>query len=659
MGRLEKENSPYLRHAAGQKVDWYPFSEEPFERARREDKPVFLSSGAVWCHWCHVQARECFENEDIARLLNENFISVKLDRDERPDIDKRYQRAAQAMGAGGGWPLSIFLTPEKKPFYAGTYFPPEDAYGRPGFKKVLRQVSAFYRENREKVTEYSDSIISHLRPRPTPEAHGGAGGLKASSVNEALYNMLSDYDAQHGGFGSLPKFPMPGAVGFILNRYFFLRDPFLEKCVRGTLDAMAKGGFYDQLGGGFHRYSTDEAWIIPHFEKMAEDNALLLGNYLDAYACFGDVFFREVAKGVIRYTRSVLSEPDGGFYHSHDADITPEDEGGYYTWTEKEFSNALSGRQYEVLSLHLMSEKGAMHHDPQKRVLFVAAEPRDIAARLGMAEDEVRGIIKAGKQKLLEERQRREMPFVDKTLYASLNGMFASAFIKAYSFLGDSALLDFAVRSLQRVSRSHLKGDVLYHIPGVSGVLEDYVHFAGAFLDAYEATGDIGFLQTGERLMDRCLKEFWDDSSAGFFDTSGEVVGLRLKAIEDIPHPSPNALAAWNLLRLSAITGKEHYRERAASCVEFFSAGAALLGLHSATYYASLDAYYNLLSLRVEAEPGSPLSRAARETFRPYKVINYGNEEAGQVVPCLRDRCLEALAGPEAVRELLGKSTID
>lgn len=658
MDRLEKEKSPYLRHAAGQKVDWYPFSEEAFERARREDRPVFLSSGAVWCHWCHVQARECFENEEIAGLLNENFICIKLDRDERPDIDRRYQQAAQAMGAGGGWPLSIFLTPDKKPFYAGTYFPPEDAYGRPGFKKVLRQVAAFYRENREKVAEYSESLISHLSGA-LPVGQAGAVGMRASAVNEALYGMLSDYDARHGGFGSAPKFPMPGAVGFIMNRHFFLRDPFLEKCVRSTLDAMAKGGFYDQLGGGFHRYCTDEAWVIPHFEKMGEDNALLLGNYLDAYACFGDAFFREVAEGIIRYARSVLSDPAGGFYHSHDADITPEDEGGYYTWTAEGFKKALSDREYEVLSLHLLSEKGAMHHDPQKKVLFVAAEPGDIAGRLAMAEDEVRGIIKAGKEKLLRERQKREMPFVDRTLYASLNGMFASAFIKAYSFLGDGALLDFAVRSLARVSESHLTGGVLYHAPGVSGVLEDYVHFAGAFLDAYEATGDGGFLETGQRLMDRCMEGFWDDSSAGFFDTSEEVVGLRLKTIEDIPHPSPNALGAWNLLRLSAMTGKERYRERAASSLGFFSERAALLGLHSAAYYASLDAYYNFLSLRVEAEPQGALSRAARETFRPYRVINYGNKEAGQVVPCLRDRCLEALAGPEAVRELLGKSTID
>ncbi|GAB4387863.1 MAG: thioredoxin domain-containing protein [Thermodesulfovibrionales bacterium] len=651
MGGLEKEKSPYLRHAAGQPVDWHPFGEEAFERARREDKPVFLSSGAIWCHWCHVQARECFENEEIAGLMNEGFVCVKIDRDERPDIDRRYQEAAHAMGVGGGWPLSMFLTPEKKPFYGGTYFPPEDAMGRPGFRKVLRRVSEFYRENRGQVEQYAETLMESLRARP---AEGGGGDLEASAPREALYVMVSECDAQHGGFGTAPKFPMPGALGFFMDRHYFEPDPFIEKCVRDALYAMAGGGMYDHLGGGFHRYSVDSAWIVPHFEKMAEDNALLLVSYLDAYNCLGDGLFREVAEGIISYVRSTLSRPEGGFFFSQDADVTPEDEGGYYTWTEEEFREALDDAEFRVLSRHLLSERGAMHHDPSKRVLFVAAEADDIARDLGMEPARVREAIISGKGKLLARRGLRPEPFIDTTLYASLNGLFASAFVRAYVVLGDEDCLDFAVLSLQRTARDLLKDEGLYHTEGVPALLDDYVRLAGAFLDVYEATGDRSFLETGRRLMDECLERFWDRGSGGFFDTASEVLGLRLKNLEDVPHPSSNSVAIWHLLRLHYMTGEGAYKERAAESLKRFSERASLLGLHSASYYRALDAFFNVLSVKVEAAPSSGLARAARETFRPYKVISYGPER-GQAVPCLRDRCLETVTTPEAMKALLSK----
>jgi uncharacterized protein YyaL (SSP411 family) len=653
MNKLAGENSPYLRHAAHQGVDWHPWSEEAFRRAEDEDKPVFLSSGAIWCHWCHVQAKECFENKEIAGLLNEKFICIKLDRDERPDIDRRYQEAAQTMGVGGGWPLSMFLTPGKRPFYGGTYFPPEDAHGRPGFKKVLNRVAEFYRSNRDEVNRYSESLIEHLRPQPAP-----VGEIAETSVREAVYGMLSDFDAQHGGFGAMPKFPMPGALEFIMNRYFFDPASIFEKCVRTTLTGMAKGGFYDHLGGGFHRYSVDEAWIVPHFEKMAEDNALLLRNYLDGYSLLGDEYFREVALGILGYVGSVLSAPEGGFYFSQDADITPADEGGYYTWTEEEFRKALDDNEYNVLSRHLLSDKGSMHHDPAKKVLFFAAEPGDIARELAMDIEEVKEIIRTGKEKLLKERDSRQTPFIDKTLYTSLNGLFVSAYIKAYRVLGDEGLLDFAMKSLERITEAHLKDDGLYHTEGVKGVLDDYVHLMEAFIDFYETTGDRAFLEKAELLMAKCLEGFWDESAAGFFDTSEEVAGLRLKAIEDIPHPSANALGVWLLLRLYYITQKKKYMEYAEGSLRFFSERASRLGLHSAYYYLALDAYYNPLSLRVEAWASGPLARAAASDFRPYRIIAYGGD-AGQVVPCLRDRCLETVTDPEAMRELLRRNRFD
>src|SRR4030065_525487 len=408
MNRLSGEKSPDLRHASSQKIDWYPWSDEAFERAKKEDKPIFLSTGAIWCHWCHVMAKECFENEEIVKCLNEHFINIKLDRDERPDIDRRYQLTVSAMGLGGGWPLSVFLTTDKKPFVGATYFPPEDISDRPGFKKVLTVVFEFYTSRKQEISQYADHLLRSLTPKPSQH-----GELKEHLINEATENILSYLDLQHGGFGAAPKFPMSGAIEFLINRYFFTGNASVGHGIKKTLEAMAKGGLHDQLGGGFHRYSTDEAWIVPHFEKMADDNAWLLRNYIDAYSLFGDMYFREVAEGIIRFLRDVLSDPAGGFYASQDADVTPDDEGGYFTWKDEELRKTLDDEEYKVLSLHFMHERGIMHHDESKKVLFIVHEEKKIADMLKMDTEKVQKIISAAKEKLLLERNRREAPFVD------------------------------------------------------------------------------------------------------------------------------------------------------------------------------------------------------------------------------------------------------
>jgi len=430
MNRLSREKSPYLRHSAHQKIEWYTWSDEAFGRAKKEDKPIFLSTGAIWCHWCHVMAKECFENEEIVEFLNEHFINIKLDRDERPDIDRRYQQAVTAMGSGGGWPLSVFLTPDRKPFFGGTYFPPEDILDRPGFKRVLRAIVDFYKSKREEISQYSEELMNSLKPKPLLY-----GEIKESMINEATTSILSTLDPQNGGFGSAPKFPMSGALEFLINRYFFTRNESLGYTVKKTLESMAKGGLHDQIGGGFHRYSTDEAWILPHFEKMADDNAWLLRNYIDAYFLFGDNYFKEVAEGIIRFLRDVLSDHDGGFYASQDADVTPDDEGGYFTWRDADFRRVLTDEEYKVLSLHFLHEMGSMHHDESKKVLFVVREAKEIADTLKKDVNNVQEIIISGKEKLLKERNNRQAPFVDDTLYTALNGMLITAFLKAYRIL--------------------------------------------------------------------------------------------------------------------------------------------------------------------------------------------------------------------------------
>ncbi|MFO0753745.1 MAG: thioredoxin domain-containing protein [Thermodesulfovibrionales bacterium] len=644
MNRLATERSPYLRHAADQKIRWYPWSDEPFERARQEDKPLFLSSGAVWCHWCHVMAQESFFDEETAQFLNEHFISIKLDRDERPDIDRRYQRAVSAMGAGGGWPLSVFLTPDRKPFFGGTYFPPEDIYGRPGFKKVLRAVLDLYRTKRDEVSRYTDELMAFIRPGALPQ-----GEVSLALSDTALRAMSSHFDPQNGGFGTAPKFPAPGALGFLLNRFFFLRDEGVGLMVRKTLGAMAKGGFHDQLRGGFHRYSVDAFWIVPHFEKMADDNAWLLRNYSDACSVFGDGYFREVARGIVAFTADVLSDPGGGFYASQDADVTPDDEGGYFTWTEEEFQSALDAEEYEVLSLHLLHEKGAMHHDPSRRVLFVAAEPREIAALTGRQEEEVGEIIARGKGKLLAVRDRRKAPFVDTTLYTSLNGMYSTAYLKAFRVLGEGRIRDFALKSLHRMLRDHRTRGGLLHTAGVAALLDDYVYLIEAVHAAYEETGDSAWLAEADGLMEHCLERFWDNAEGGFFDAETEVLGVRLKGMEDIPHPSANAVAAPLLLALSHATGKAKYREHAEKVLRAFAAQAGDFGVHAGSYFSAVDAYFSLLTLTVEASPGSALARTALDAFRPYKSIAY-REDAGRVIPCSGGSCSGPVESPEELR---------
>ena len=644
MNFLSNEQSAYLRHAANQKIDWRPWSEEAFELARREDKPVFLSTGAVWCHWCHVMARESFEDDEIAQLMNELFVNIKLDRDERPDIDRRYQQAVAAMGGGSGWPLSVFLTPDKEPFYGGTYFPPDDRQGRPAFKSVLTSVSAFYKTKKDDARTYAGRVREALKPGPL-----SAGVLSELLVQEAEKKMLAVFDAQNGGFGGSPKFPMPGALEFLILRSAASGDPSAGRAARRTLEAMERGGFHDQLGGGFHRYSTDEAWVVPHFEKMADDNAGLLNNYVDGYAVFQDERFRDVALGILTFTSKVLSDPRGGFYASQDADVTSDDEGGYFTWTDNDFKKILDAEEYEALSRLLLHDRAAMSHDPLKKVLFQALSPEEVAAALGKTADDVRETIHRGKKKLLLARERREAPFIDKTLYTSLNGMLISAYLHASAVLGDEQAKSFALQSLDRVLRERLVNGELFHADKVPALLDDYVNLVDAFTNAYEVTAESWYLQQADELMAYCLKKFYDSTVGGFFDTEKEVLGTRMKRIEDIPHPSANAVAVMVLLKLHHLTGKDEYRVAAGQTLGIFADLAPELGVHAGAYFCALNAWFRMLRLTVEARPGSVLARAALAYARGPVVIVYG-EDHGRVVPCLNTVCYEPVIDAEGLQ---------
>lgn len=651
MNRLKNATSAYLQHAAHQKIDWYPWSEEAFNRARTEDKPVFLSSGAVWCHWCHVMARESFENQETADVMNKHFICIKLDRDQHPDIDRRYQQAVSAMGSGGGWPLSVFLTPEKKPFFGGTYFPPEDSHGRPGFRKVLGEVARFYRENQEGISDYTRKIMDFLRQQPLVESD-----IHEKMLDDAVRDMMDEYDSSHGGFGRSPKFPMPGALEFLLSRYFIKQDNALAEAVKKTLQSMAKGGFHDQLQGGFHRYSTDEAWTIPHFEKMADDNAWLLENYANAFAVFGDGYLKEAAEGIVCFLKEVLSDPEGGFYASQDADVIPEDEGGYFTWTADDFKKYLSDDEFRVLTSHFFDDRGSMHHDKAKKVLFAAVEPAEIAGRLGMDIGSVQEAIKTGKEKLLRERNRREAPFTDKTMYTSLNGMLISSCLNAYRSIPDAWLREFSLKTIDRVMKEYFDGHQLLHAQGVKAVLDDYIFFTAALVAAYEATGEPDYFNKAKLLMDICIGKLWDTEDGVFFDSEDATLDLRLKGIEDIPHPSANSLAVILLLKLHAMTDDRTYYNYAELSLKKFALKAKDMGIHAGYYYCALDAYFNMAKITVYAAPGGPLADAARRCFAPYKSIVYG-EDKGLVVPCMKGVCYEPLQSPEGIEDFFRKMT--
>ncbi|MCX8029975.1 MAG: thioredoxin domain-containing protein [Thermodesulfovibrionales bacterium] len=649
MNRLSKERSAYLQHASKQKINWYPWSEEAFEAAKEQKKPVFLSSGAVWCHWCHVMEKESFYNDEIVKLLNEKFICIKLDRDERPDIDKRYQTALSVMGVGGGWPLSMFLTDDRKPFFGGTYFPPDDRFGKPGFKKVLITVAEFYKNNRDKIDDYTKELIKAISSSSNLSAD-----IDEGYINKAINSISLFFDKKNGGFSSAPKFPMPGVVDFLINRYCLTKEHFLEDFLKITLYKMAKGGFHDHLAGGFHRYSTDEEWIIPHFEKMADDNAWLLRNYCKAYWIFDEPFFKKVAEGIVRFFINTLSSADGGFYASQDADVTPDDEGGYFTWTEREIKNLLTEEELRFFQKFYFNPKGFMHHDRSKIVIFEAGNIEEIAKENKRDKEEIQKILNTCKEKLLFIRNQRQAPFVDKSLYTSINGMVITSFLLSYQLLTQTFLRDFALKSLHLITNQNFVEGNLYHSENVKAMLDDYIYLIEAFLTAYEITGEDQYKNMATKLMNLCIERLWDKESYGFFDTEEELLGVKLKLIEDTPHPSANSIAIMLLLKLSLINKDPYYEELALKSLKTFYLRAQEIGPHAGSYFNALQMYFYSLKLNIFAEPKSPLVKEIFNLKVPYISLNY-EDNKGYIIPCYRNTCLSPIHDVEELQDFIKK----
>jgi hypothetical protein len=600
---LSSASSSYLRSAGHQPIQWHEWGSEAFERAKREDKPVLLDIGAVWCHWCHVMDRESYEDPTLAGIVNEHYVAIKVDRDERPDVDSRYQAAVQAISGQGGWPLTAFLTPDGKPYFGGTYFPRDDRYGRPGFDRVLLTMADVWKTRRAEASESADSVFAAIEHGET--FAGRAGSLSLEIVDKLVTSAVKQFDPRHGGFGSQPKFPHPASIDLLIDAAARTRNDPARQAVMVTLEKMAKGGVYDQLAGGFHRYSVDERWVVPHFEKMLYDNAGLLGNYIHAFQTFVDADSARVAKDIMCWLDTTMTDRErGGFYASQDADLSLDDDGDYFTWTLDESAAVLTSAELAVAEPYYdIGELGDMHHIPAKNVLHRKVSVSEIAERVKRPMEEVEALLGLAKEKLLAARLLRPTPFIDQTIYTSWNAMAISAYLDAARVLELKDAKEFALKTLDRLlaeawdPKAGLKHVVAYAhgaagLPA-SGVLDDYALLVHAVLDGWEATGERKYYDAAMQIAAVMVDRFYDTVGDAFFDTenvSGAlgVLAARRKPLQDTPTPAGNPAAASALLRLEALSGRPDFREMAEDTLANFAGVVEHFGLFAGTYGQAL-----------------------------------------------------------------------
>ena len=690
--RLKDSTSPYLRSAAHQPVEWHEWSDEAFAAAKSQDKPILLDIGAVWCHWCHVIDRESYENPVIAKIINEHFVPVKVDRDERPDVDSRYQSAISAISGQGGWPLTGFLMPDGKPFFGGTYFPPEDQGGRPGFRRILLAVADAYQNKRDELLKTSEALAEAVAKA---EGYKGArGDFDLGVVDSQISAMTQLFDIRNGGFGKAPKFPHASAVDLLLERYRQSGEKHLLAMAETTLEKMARGGVYDQLAGGFHRYSVDERWLVPHFEKMSYDNSELLKNYLHGAQLSNSSRLQETAEGIVAWVNETLSDREsGGFYASQDADFSLDDDGDYFTWTLHEVRGVLSLEQARVIELlYDVEAHGEMHHNPEKNVLWVARELEEIAKTQGISWEKASELALAAEFKMLQERRKRPTPFVDKTMYVSWNAMFAAAYLEAHRVLEDSPYLEcgaFALKTLDRMlAEAWSEENGFAHRiggPELRGSLDDQVFGVQALLDAYEATLDPKYFRAAQRTMDLTIEKYGDAENGGFFDRASDAPAMgglevRRKPFQDSPTPSANSVAAMALTRMHAYTDDTKYRDWAKKTLEAFAGVAPQYGLFAATYGLAAILFAEhptqvVITGAEDDEDSAKLERAANDVFRFGKAVlrvtpatsleflpsalrltlpHLPKDKAAAIL-CAGSTCLPPTCNPDELKRLLEK----
>src|SRR5436309_10463409 len=599
--RLAREKSPYLLQHAHNPVDWYPWGEEAFAKARRENKPIFLSIGYSTCHWCHVMAHESFEDETTAAIMNREFVSIKVDREERPDVDRVYMTFVQATTGGGGWPMSVWLTTDLKPFVGGTYFPPVDRYGQPGFKKVLERIAAAWKQDHAKIADQGSKLLEALRESQNAQAETTA--KIDNQFFQTAYEQLSrSFDDKEGGFGTAPKFPRPVSLNFLAR--FYARDPKSESGNHAlemdlfTLQKMAAGGMHDHIGGGFHRYSVDRYWHVPHFEKMLYDQAQLAAAYLDAFQITHDRQYESVARDILDYVARDMTSKEGGFFSAEDADSpvagigdpghSKTAEGAFYIWAKKEIDAALGdaadifGFHYGVQA-HGNAPEGSDPHDEfrGKNILIERHTIAQTAEHLKKSEKEIGESLAQSREKLFSIRAKRPRPHLDDKIIAAWNGLMISAFARAAQVLDDARYLEIATRGAKflRANLYEEKSKLLYRNyrggrSDIEGFADDYAFVIQGLIDRYEASFDIEWLKFATELRETQDLLFFDEKNGGYFSTSGkdESVFLRIKDDNDGAEPAASSVAALNLLRLSQVRDDPQLTERARKTIDAFAA---------------------------------------------------------------------------------------
>ena len=644
MNRLANEKSPYLLQHAHNPVDWFAWGPEAFEKARAENKPIFLSVGYSTCHWCHVMERESFENGKIAELLNRDYISIKVDREERPDVDRIYMTFVQATSGSGGWPMSVWLTPELQPFFGGTYFPPENRWGNPGFAAILTQVASAWRDDRDKIVESARDVVAQLQKSSSIQARVGGGRVDPTVLETGFSVFRRTFDTVHGGFGGAPKFPRPSTHNFLLRYYASTQNREALDMVLLTLREMAKGGMNDQLGGGFHRYSVDERWFVPHFEKMLYDQAQLVTSYLEAYQITGEEQYAQTARRTLDYVLRDMTDPGGAFYSAEDADsiIDPaqpehKGEGAFYIWAAEEIRSLLGDAAEAFLNAYGVREGGNVDYDPHgeftgKNILYLVGDTPDPAL------DDARA-------KLLDVRSQRPRPHLDDKILTSWNGLMISAFALAGAVLDQPRYAEAARRAAEfLIAKMYAKGVLLRRYragdAAIPGFLDDYAFFAQALLDLYEAQFDQRHLQLSIELTEKMRERFEDPEHGGFFSSpEGDAsLVMRVKDDYDGAEPSGNSVALMNLLRLTQFTNRDDFRQSAARTLAAFEqrlalAPSTLPQMMAACEFLVGNPRQIVIAGKRGAADTSALLKVAHASFQPNRILLLAAENGFPGVP--------------------------
>ena len=633
--RLKDESSPYLLQHANNPVDWFAWNEEAFEKAKKEDKPVFLSIGYSTCHWCHVMAHESFEDEEAAALMNEVFVSIKVDREERPDIDNIYMSVCQMMTGSGGWPLSIFMTPDKKPFYAGTYFPKENRYGRMGFVNLIKRIEELWKNDREEIVNSSNQAASALQQFSTE-----SGGEKLDEkILDAGFGELRDrFDEEYGGFASAPKFPSPHNLLFLLRYWRENKSANALAMVEKTLTEMRRGGIYDHIGFGFHRYSTDKEWLVPHFEKMLYDQAMLAIAYTEAYQATKNGLFKQTALEILEYVSRDMTSQDGGFYSAEDADSEGV-EGKFYIWTSDELKSFLSEDEFNLTKrIFTVAEEGnyideAARTKTGTNILHQKKAFKEIANELNIAEERLPDKISSIRKKIFEKRERRIHPSKDDKILTDWNGMMIAAYAKAARIFDDTELKDIAVKAADFVLNNmfNQKGRLLHRFKngnaGISANIDDYAYFIFALLEIYEAGFETKYLTKAIALTKEALKYFWDEENGGFFFTASdsEKLLIRSKEFYDGAVPSGNSIMLNNLFMISRITGNNEFEVKAekisAAASDNVARSPSAFSMMLAGLSSLMNPSFEIIFASKDIESAKEFIQKLNEIYLPNKVV--------------------------------------